>query len=145
LIAVLRAYDLLRQESLRPLASIYLAYLAHAFNDRERRFRNFLSFDRRWLEEQGAEDSHGRALWALGVTVSMASHEGMAALAMQLYDRGRATVEQFRSPRAWAFTLLGVDAYLQRFGGDSDVRRLRESLAQRLFEQFATNGDPAWP
>lgn len=145
LIAVLRAYDLLRDETLLPLASTYLAFLDHAFNEQLRRFRNFLSYDRRWLEEQGAEDSHGRALWALGITVRMTPHEGMAALALNLFDRGRTVAEQFTSPRAWAFTLLGVDAYLQRFGGDSEVRRLRDTLALRLFQQCQANGDADWP
>ncbi len=145
LIAVLRAYDLLRDEALLPLASTYLAFLDHAFNEERRRFRNFLSYDRRWLEEQGAEDSHGRALWALGVAVRMAPNEGMAALALHLFDRGRTAVEQFTSPRAWAFTLLGVDAYLHRFGGDSELRRLRDTLALRLFQQGQANGDTDWP
>src|SRR3979411_336586 len=47
-------------------ASRYLAFLEHAFNPDKKRFRNFLGYDHRWLEEQGSEDSHGRALWALG-------------------------------------------------------------------------------
>jgi len=145
LIAVLMAYDLLRDESILPLASTYLAFLDHAFNGERRRFRNFLGYDRRWLEEQGAEDSHGRALWALGVTVRMAPHQGMAALGLHLFNRGRGVADQFTSPRAWAFTLLGADAYLQRFGGDSDVRRLRDTLALRLFDQFQANGDAEWP
>ncbi|MFB3819230.1 MAG: glycosyltransferase [Candidatus Methylomirabilales bacterium] len=145
LMAVLRAYDLLRDESLVPLASTYLGYLVHAFNDQTRRFRNFLGYDRRWLDEQGAEDSHGRALWALGVAMNLAPHEGTVALAMQLFDRGRPVTEEFTSPRAWAFTLLGADEYLRRFSGDSEVRRLRDTLARRLFEQFRANGDPDWP
>jgi len=42
------------------------AFVQHSWNPVTRRFRNFMSFDRRWLEDSGSEDSHGRALWALG-------------------------------------------------------------------------------
>ena len=42
------------------------AFVQHAWNPDTKRFRNFMSFDRRWLEDIGSEDSHGRALWALG-------------------------------------------------------------------------------
>ena len=41
------------------------AFVQHAWNPDTRRFRNFMSFDRRWLEPIGSEDSHGRTLWAL--------------------------------------------------------------------------------
>ena len=30
------------------------------------RFRNFMSHGREWLEAAGSEDSHARALWAVG-------------------------------------------------------------------------------
>src|SRR5258706_9940288 len=42
------------------------AFIQDAWNPDTRRFRNFMSFDRRWLEDSGSEDSHGRTLWALG-------------------------------------------------------------------------------
>lgn len=57
------------QRVISALTTTYTAFLAHAFNPDQRRFLNFMSYDRRWLETQGSEDSHGRALWALGVCV----------------------------------------------------------------------------
>ena len=48
------------------LTSRFAAFVQHAWNRDTRRFRNFMSFDRRWLEDKGSEDSHGRTLWALG-------------------------------------------------------------------------------
>ena len=35
----------------------YLAFLEHAFNPEKKRFRNFLGYDHRWVEDQGSEDS----------------------------------------------------------------------------------------
>ena len=63
--------DELKEEPARvqTLSATYAAFLNHAFDDKTKRFHNFLSFDRRWLDEHGSEDSHARALWALGVGV----------------------------------------------------------------------------
>src|SRR5690349_22687310 len=51
-------------ESVRTLATTYAAFLHHAFDSKTNRFHNHLSFDRRWLDEQGSEDCQARALWA---------------------------------------------------------------------------------
>ena len=48
------------------LTARFAAFVQHAWNPDTRRFRNFMSFERRWLEDSGSEDSHGRTLWALG-------------------------------------------------------------------------------
>jgi hypothetical protein len=69
----------------------------------------------------------------------------MAAAALSLFERARAVVDQFTSPRAWAFALLGLAAYLERFGQDCEVRRLREHLALRLAGRFRANGSADWP
>jgi hypothetical protein len=49
------------------LTARFAAFLQHAWNPDVGRFRNFMGFDRRWLDDAGSEDSHGRALWALGI------------------------------------------------------------------------------
>jgi hypothetical protein len=121
----------------RSLATTYAAFLNHAFNRENKRFRNFLSFDRRWLEEQGSEDSHGRALWALGTCVGRSRRRSFQLWAGQLFNRALGAVEKFTAPRAWAFCLLGIDEYLRRLSGDRVATQLREVLTSRLMERFA--------
>ena len=53
--------------------------------------------------------------------------------------------ENFRSPRAIAFCLVGIHAYLNKFSGDSDVRRIRNVLADRLFDQLSNQATDDWP
>ena len=48
------------------LTARFAAFVQHAWNPDTRRFRNFMGFNRTWLEDRGSEDSHGRTLWALG-------------------------------------------------------------------------------
>jgi hypothetical protein len=69
----------------------------------------------------------------------------MRAAALDLFDRAIRAVDEFTSPRAWAFTLVGVHAYLSRYGGDSEAKRVREGLAHRLYEQFCENARDDWP
>ena len=145
LMVVLWAYEILGEPDLVRLATVYLAFLDSAFNSEGDRFRNFLSYDRRWLEEVGSEDSHGRAIWGLGMAVALSPNEGLAAAAVNLFHRALGVTARFRSPRALAFTLIGVHAYLRRFGGDSNARRLREQLAVRLYRQFHDHATKEWP
>ena len=105
-------------EHVRALATTYAAFLHHAFDPKSKRFHNHLSFDRRWLDEQGSEDSHGRALWALGMGVGRSPYRSFQVMAGQVFAQALPAVADFTSPRAWAFTLLGIHEYLQRLSGD---------------------------
>ncbi|MEX0936857.1 MAG: glycosyltransferase family 4 protein [Pirellulales bacterium] len=147
LIFSLQAWRLTQSPDLLAMSSTYLGFLQHAYNKKAGRFRNFMSYDRRWLEEFGSEDSHGRALWGLGVAVAEAPIVGMRAAALELFEQALHATEHFSSPRAWAFTIVGMHAYLRRYSGDSDVRRIRLQLAERLFGLFQENisDDWVWP
>jgi hypothetical protein len=145
LIAVLMANQLTPDsEELRDLDCRYLSFLMHAFNSDTGRFRNFLGYDRNWLEKVGSEDSHGRAVWALGVAIGLGREE-ISDVTLDVFDAAVSTVEDFTSPRAWAFAIVGIHAYLRRFGGNSDVRRIRERLANRLLELYLANASDDWP
>jgi len=131
-------------ERFRHLAAKYLAFIDFAFNRGNGRFRNFLGYDRHWLEAAGSEDSHGRAIWGLGCTIGISSDDGMVALAMNLFEAALPAIELFTSPRAWAFALLGICAYVRRFPGDTRARHLRDALAHRLHELYRANAKDDW-
>lgn len=126
------------------LSSQYLSFLQYAFNVEKGRFRNFMTYARQWTEEVGSEDAHGRALWGLGKAVVFLENPGQLAMATTLFGQALKAVEHFNSPRATAFALVGMHAYLQKFSGDSEVRRIREILADRLFKQFENNASEGW-
>lgn len=126
------------------LASRTLAFIWHAFNPKTRRFRNHLSYDRRWLDEAGSEDAHGRALWSLGVVLGKSQVEGFRNLAGRLWEQALPVVKEFTSPRAWAFTLIGLREYLSQFAGDIVARSLMEILAERLLNLYQQVHQPDW-
>lgn len=110
----------------------FAAFLQHGWNPDHARFRNFMAFDRRWLEEIGSEDSHGRTLWALGVTAAGSADADLATWAADLFARALEPMESFTSPRAWAFTLLGLSGYSARRPHDRKARHIGLTLAERL-------------
>ncbi len=127
------------------LGNRYLAFLWHAFNPEEKRFRNFMSYDRRWLEEVGSEDSHGRSLWALGTVIARSKREGLQGMAGRLFEAALPAVGEFVSPRAWAFSLLGMNNYLRRYPGDRAVLTIQNTLIQKILTQFRENRSANWP
>ena len=127
------------------LASRYMAFIQHGFNRQTKRFRNFLSHDRRWLDEPGSEDSHGRTTWALGTVVAHWRQPGIQEWAGQLFEASLPPVLQFKSPRAWAFSLLGINEYLTRFSGDRIAEDAQRVLAERLLKMYQANADSDWP
>jgi hypothetical protein len=132
-------------ESVRTLATTYAAFLHHAFDAKTRRFHNHLSFDRHWLDEQGSEDSHGRALWALGMGVGRSPYRSFQVMSGQVFAEALPAATDFTSPRAWAFTLLGIHEYLQRLNGDRFAQQMRETLTTRLMGLFDRTTQPDWP
>ena len=120
------------------------AFVQHAWNPDTRRFRNFMSFDRRWLEDQGSEDSHGRTLWALGECARSDASPSRRRWSASLFAEALPSAEAFLSPRAWAFTLLGLDAYCAAVVRDSFAARVRHVLADRLISLMQTVETKDW-
>jgi hypothetical protein len=129
---------------LATLSHRYLAFLWLAFHDKTGRFRNFLSYDRRWQEEVGSEDSHGRALWALGTVLGNSEDAGLRGAAGRLFETAASVTMTFTSPRAWAFSVLGMQAYLDWFPGDRAVQDSRNVLANRLLAAYEHNHSEPW-
>ncbi len=122
----------------------YLSFLEHAFNQGRGRFRNFLRYDRRWNEAVGSEDSHGRALWALGTVLGRSENEGLRGAAGRLFEFSLPAALEFSSPRAWAYSLLGIQEYLNSYPGDRDAQKIRSALSRRLLEMYESIRRPDW-
>ena len=144
IITILADKMLAEDETLHNLKFTYLAYLEHAFNDETGRFRNFMSYDRQWLEDVGSEDSHGRALWALGVTLNSIDSESVTAMILNLFNRALPAVGDFKSLRGLAYSLIGITMYLNRFDGDSNAKRFRDTIAEFIYKRYLENSELSW-
>ena len=122
----------------------YLSFLRHAFNEQNGRFRNLMTYDRRWTERRGPEDSHARAMWALGLTAAYSENRGQVGLSVELFEQGLRAVEDFDSPRAWALMIMGIQSYGKRFEL-SHAGRVFEALVNRMYGQFSEHATDDWP
>ena len=144
LLLAVRAAGNPTHSTLNDLSHRYLGFLHHAFNAETGRFRNFAGYDRRWLDDGGSEDSHARAVWALGAASRQAPTSGERALSTQLFFSALPAVEGFSSPRAWAFVLLGLREHLSEFEGDGLARQMQESLSHKLMFSYRRYSKPGW-
>ena len=131
-------------KGIRSLATTYVAFLDHAYNPKAARFHNFLSADGRWLDVQGSEDCHGRAIWALGAAMERSPHWSSRIMANRLFAQALPAMVDFTSPRAWAFSLIGIDEYLRHLKGDCLAGDIREHLTGRLVTIFDKVAEPGW-
>ena len=126
------------------LSHRYLAFLWLAFDTDSGRFRNFLGYDRKWLESVGSDDSHGRALWSLGKVLGHSQNAGLRGAAGRLFEAAVPATLSFTSPRAWAFCILGMQAYLDWFPGDRSIQGARNTLANRLLDIYERSHTDKW-
>lgn len=126
------------------LASRYLAFVWYAFNTKNGRFRNFMNYQRKWLEDEGSDDSHGRTLWSLGTVLGRSTSQALHNMAGWMFEQALPSIIDTTSPRAWAFTLIGIHEYLRRFAGDSKANKVREELSSRLWTMYKKNRTEEW-
>jgi len=126
------------------LGSRYLAFLWLAFDPATKRYRNCLSYERQWQELEGSEDSHGRALWGLGTVLGRSRDPGWRGAAGRMFELALPAATEFKSPRACAFALLGLQEYLDSFPGDRAALGSSDVLANRLLNSYHSNHSSDW-
>ena len=126
-------------------ASTYAAFLNYAFDPETGRFRNFMSYDRQWLERDGSDDSQGRAIWALGTCIGRSQRRSLQSWAVQLFEQALPSCTETTSPRTWALALIGIHEYFRRLSGDRLVNQVRETLTNKLVDLYENSATDDWP
>ncbi len=126
------------------LASRYLAFIWYAFDPEIGHFRNFMDYRRHWLEAGGSDDSHGRTLWALGAVLGRSNMPVLQSMAGRVFEQALPAILATTSPRAWAFALMGIHEYLQRFAGDRKAGQISDELSGRLLGLYRRNRSDDW-
>lgn len=133
-------------ETLESAFQTYVSFLLDAYNPKTGCFRNFMSFDRRWLEETGSEDSQARAFWCAAHALNRMKGTRFQAILNRLFQLTSQKAGSFNSIRSNAFVILGAIEYLKLYPGDSLVKRLLKRVAQSLVNRFPSRRDqPEWP
>lgn len=126
------------------LSGRYSAFVNYAYDVETKHFRNFMSYDRRWIEDVGSDDCQGRSIWALGTCAGRSKYSNFRIWGAQLFNQVIPLAEELTSPRAWAFSLLGINEYFKRMSGDSIANQIRDTLTNRLTNLFDSVADEEW-
>jgi hypothetical protein len=138
-------WSLFKDETALPYIQTYLSFLHHARREESGRLHNFMSYDRRWLDEDGGDDCQGRGLWALGHLLSNSPNESVRRLAEELFHSVMHGSRNMTSMRAWAFSVLGLHYYLEYDDQDEEVRSRLSALAGQIDDGFRDSEAGAWP
>jgi len=144
LMVIVQNWRLFKNNAVMPLCQTYLSFLQYALDEETGWFRKHLEYGRQWSDEPPSEDCQGRVLWALGSAVAYPPNASVLGLASRLFDAALKPINKMTSPRAWAFALLGLNTYLQRFGGAMTVSGHRMRLARKLLETFVAKRREGW-
>ncbi len=142
--ALLLTLDLQHDSRMLQLQARYLAFVAHALNPINQRFRNFKTYERTWLESEGSEDSQGRALWSVAETAARSEVPGHDKFASKLFEAAAPHLLSASSPRTWAYSMLGAAAYLGRYPDSQAAMALIENGATKLETCYLANSTPDW-
>ena len=129
---------------IQELSSRYSAFVNYAFSKKKKHFRNFMGYDRKWIEDVGSDDCQGRSIWALGTCAGRSKYPNFHMWGAQLFNQIIPTATELTSPRAWAFTLLGINEYFKRMSGDTVANQISDELTNRLTHLYDSVAEEKW-
>jgi len=141
-IAMAKYYAQYPEPEALQLLDIYLSFILHSQNN-DGSIRNFMNFDRTWVENEPVNDAFGRVLWALGTVIANPPTPAYLSVIKDCFDRSFEHVEK-QYPRGMAYSILGMSDYLKQFPGASDIKRQLEIAADGLVNQYKENNYPDW-
>jgi hypothetical protein len=143
LIACTNYYMLFNDTSLNKLINTYVGLLFY-MQRTDGKMRNFLSYDRKLIDEIGSEDCMGRTLWACGYCLDSKLPEATKLLTKEIFDKIFKWASNFTSPRAKAYSIIGLFHYQKAYAEDKNVKLNIINLADQLINRFELESSIGW-
>src|SRR5690606_7120534 len=145
LLMVCMGYKLKKDPLALELMPVYLSYI-HYMQNKDGTFRNFLSFNRNFMDEVGSEDSFGRTIWALGYLLGNAPNDAYYQAGRLLFFDAVPNFEKLQSIRSIANTMIGISYYLKSNPSDDTMTERLRNFAHILIGHYERNttGDWKW-
>lgn len=143
LAALMTYYNQVKSDEVLPTIKTYMSFLKHAQTETGH-FHNFMSYDRRFLDPEGTDDTLGRVMWGLGTVVRWGPKQRLRHLAQSMMEKALPRLEQLDFPRGKAYAILGFHHLLDRYAGASRFRWLLEKFADDLKDNFEAHCTEDW-
>ncbi|CAN5513815.1 glycosyltransferase family 4 protein [soil metagenome] len=125
------------------LADVYLSFI-HFMQERNGWFHNFLSFERKIIDEECSEDAYGRTLWALGLLLSSQSFSNLHQPAEEIFIRAMHHATGLKHIRGMANTILGLQHFLEKNPFHAEAHELLHLLTDKLVAEYKSNRTDSW-
>ncbi|WP_339813278.1 glycosyltransferase family 4 protein [uncultured Imperialibacter sp.] len=143
LLMALMAYKQKKDVAALEFMPIYLSYI-HYLQNEDGTFKNFLSFNRNFMDEVGSEDSFGRTIWALGYLLGNAPNDAYYQTGRLVFFEAAPNFENLKSIRSIANTMIGICYYLKSNPSDDDMTERLRNLAYVLVAHYEGNCTADW-
>ncbi len=143
LLMVLMAYRQKKDMRALELSPVYLSYI-HYMQNEDGTFRNFMSFNRNFLDEVGSEDSFGRTIWALGYLLCYAPNDAYFQAGSVVFFNAAPNFEKLKSIRSIANSMIGICYYLRTNPSDDSMTERLRNMAHKLIVHYQENQSPDW-
>jgi len=143
LIATTNYFMLFNDLSVKKLIDTYLSLLFYMQRS-DGKMHNYLSYDRQLLDEIGSEDCMGRTIWACGYCLNSKLPEETKLLSKEVFDKLFCWASSFTSPRAKAYSIMGLFHYQKAYPEDQNIKLNIKSLADQINGQFELASSREW-
>ncbi len=143
LLMVLKAYQQKKDPVALELLPIYLSYI-HYMQNTDGSFRNFMSFNRNYLDKKGSEDAFGRAIWALGYLIRYAPNDAYYQTGMEIFSKAYTHFSELKSIRGISNTILGISHYLLHRPTDENMLSVLKNISYKLLEAYDKHKTTEW-
>ncbi|MEX2592410.1 MAG: glycosyltransferase family 4 protein [Anditalea sp.] len=143
LIMVLMAYQVNKSQEALELLPTYLSYI-HNMQREDGNFRNFLSYSRQYLDEEGSEDSFGRTIWALGYLINTAPNDSCREFGQELFIKSVPHFKNLKHLRGISNTITGIAYYVRTHPSDTKMLQELISLTDKLVESYHNTKGGEW-
>ena len=134
---------LFNDTSVKKLIDTYLCLLFY-LQRADGKMHNYLSYDHKLMDEMGSEDCMGRTLWACGYCLDSKLPEDTKLLSKEIFDKAFSWIKSFTSPRAKAFSIMGLFHYMKAYPKDQNVKLNINALADQLTRRFEIKSSKGW-
>lgn len=135
LLSVMLQNEVQEVDEVNRLTCIYLSFIDYAYNPERRKFRNFMNYERQWLDREGSEDSIGRTAWALGYTAAYTNVCNFHYHSSYLFEKVLGQIDSLTHPRALSYAILGLTHHTNVHEEPAVIKKLVQST-KRLYAFF---------
>ena len=133
------AVFLLKDEQAKDLLTTYCSFVRYMQRE-SGGFANFFSYTRDHMEEEGSDDSNGRAIWALGFLAWKTHSETLKSFSSDMINKSLSIIPKLNL-RGKAFASMGLVCYIRAFGHDERTVDMVKNITKDMLEAYDRNSD----